>query len=82
MCTDGEGGEGKGRTEQILGEELPALAKEVARVEAVRIYAGELLTMYRMEMPKIGLRCSVSVGVDCVITNIMVGITLVFHLRI
>ena len=27
--------------EQILGEELPALAKEVARVESVRTYAGE-----------------------------------------
>lgn len=52
MCADGEGGEGKGRTKQILGEELPALAKEVARVEAVRIYAGEilkrLLLSYRM----------------------------------
>ncbi|KAF4375901.1 hypothetical protein F8388_004991 [Cannabis sativa] len=40
---DGESGEGKGRTEKILGEELPALAKEVARVETVRLYAGEFL---------------------------------------
>lgn len=30
-----------GRTEQILGNELPALAREVARVETVRAYAGE-----------------------------------------
>ena len=34
------GGEGNGKAEKILGEELPALAKEVARVETVRIYAG------------------------------------------
>lgn len=27
--------------EQILGEELPALAKEVARVESIRTYAGK-----------------------------------------
>ncbi|XP_065630542.1 RINT1-like protein MAG2 [Quercus suber] len=33
------GGEGNGKAEKILGEELPALAKEVARVETVRIYA-------------------------------------------
>lgn len=33
--------DGGGRTEQILGEELPALAKEVARVEMVRAYAGQ-----------------------------------------
>ncbi|KAF3942757.1 hypothetical protein CMV_030615, partial [Castanea mollissima] len=33
------GGEGNGKVEKILGEELPALAKEVARVETVRIYA-------------------------------------------
>ena len=32
---------GEERREQILGEELPALAKEVARVETVRFYAGE-----------------------------------------
>lgn len=30
-----------GGSERLLGEELPALAKEVARVEAVRTYAGE-----------------------------------------
>lgn len=30
-----------GRTEQILGNELPALAREVARVETVCAYAGE-----------------------------------------
>lgn len=30
-------------SERILGEELPALAKEVARVEAVRKYAGKTL---------------------------------------
>lgn len=45
MCLDvldgGGGGKVLGRSEQILGEELPALAKEVARVEAVRVYAGE-----------------------------------------
>lgn len=40
MCVDGEG---KERAEQILGEELPALAKEVARVESVRTYAGAFL---------------------------------------
>lgn len=30
------------RSEQILGEELPSLAKEVARVETVRMYAGKV----------------------------------------
>ena len=42
MCLDvldggggGVGGKVLGRSEQILGEELLALAKEVARVEAV-----------------------------------------------
>lgn len=33
-CVDG------GRSDKVLGEELPALAKEVARVETVRMYAG------------------------------------------
>ncbi|KAM6569716.1 hypothetical protein CsatB_017701 [Cannabis sativa] len=42
---DGESGEGKGRTEKILGEELPALAKEVARVETVRLYAETALKL-------------------------------------
>lgn len=32
-------------SERILGEELPALAKEVARVEAVRKYAGKTLSI-------------------------------------
>jgi hypothetical protein len=40
--TDDGGGK---RSEQILGEELPALAKEVARVEAVRIYAETALKL-------------------------------------
>ncbi|KAK9278126.1 hypothetical protein L1049_027685 [Liquidambar formosana] len=42
-----DGGEGKdlGRAEQILGEELPALAKEVARVETVRAYAETALKL-------------------------------------
>lgn len=35
-----DGGGGEGRAEQLLAEELPALAKEVARVETVRVYAG------------------------------------------
>ncbi|ONK72705.1 uncharacterized protein A4U43_C04F22270 [Asparagus officinalis] len=35
------GSDGFERSEQILGEELPALAKEVARVDTVRAYAGE-----------------------------------------
>lgn len=34
-------GEEKERSETFLGKELPALAREVARVEAVRVYAGE-----------------------------------------
>lgn len=34
--------DGSGRREQMLADELPALAKEVARVETVRSYAGEL----------------------------------------
>ncbi|XP_015883539.3 RINT1-like protein MAG2 [Ziziphus jujuba] len=45
---DGEGGEGNERTEQILGEELPALAKEVARVETVRNYAETALKLDTM----------------------------------
>ncbi|ONK57662.1 uncharacterized protein A4U43_C09F2790 [Asparagus officinalis] len=35
------GSDGFERSEQILGDELPALAKEVTRVETVRAYAGE-----------------------------------------
>ncbi|KAF5204130.1 Rint1-like protein mag2 [Thalictrum thalictroides] len=38
-------GEALGREKQILGEELPALAKEVARVETVRIYAETALKL-------------------------------------
>ncbi|BFG32742.1 hypothetical protein CerSpe_190160 [Prunus speciosa] len=41
-------GEGKERAEQILGEELPALAKEVARVESVRTYAETALKLQTM----------------------------------
>ncbi|XP_062027609.1 RINT1-like protein MAG2 [Rosa rugosa] len=41
--SDGEGG-----VEQILGEELPALAKEVARVESVRTYAETALKLQTM----------------------------------
>jgi hypothetical protein len=44
LGVDGGGGDGNGRAEQILGEELPALAKEVAKVETVRIYAGEFFS--------------------------------------
>uniref|UniRef100_A0A5B7BIY7 Putative RINT1-like protein MAG2 n=1 Tax=Davidia involucrata TaxID=16924 RepID=A0A5B7BIY7_DAVIN len=43
--SDGRGGEGSGRSEQILGEELPSLAKEVARVETVRMYAETALKL-------------------------------------
>ncbi|KAF5734701.1 hypothetical protein HS088_TW15G00193 [Tripterygium wilfordii] len=39
------GGEINGRKEQILGQELPALAKEVARVETVRAYAETALKL-------------------------------------
>ncbi|XP_042479094.1 RINT1-like protein MAG2 isoform X1 [Macadamia integrifolia] len=42
---DGREGEDLWRTEQILVEELPTLAKEVARVEAVRIYAETALKL-------------------------------------
>lgn len=40
LCLDVEGGEQRERSETFLGKELPALAREVARVEAVRVYAG------------------------------------------
>lgn len=43
LNVDRKGGRGNGRPEQILGQELPALAKEVAKVETVRMYAGEKL---------------------------------------
>ncbi|XP_020675487.2 RINT1-like protein MAG2 [Dendrobium catenatum] len=39
---DGEEGEETERSQHILGKELPALARGVARVETVRAYAGEL----------------------------------------
>lgn len=42
---DGTRGEDLGSAERILGEELPALAKEVARVEAVRAYAEAALKL-------------------------------------
>ena len=38
--------DGQGRKEEILGEELPVLAKEVARVETVRAYAGQFCFYY------------------------------------
>ncbi|KAM2610359.1 hypothetical protein COP2_040260 [Malus domestica] len=43
--SDGEGNE---RAEKILGEELPALAKEVARVQSVRSYAETALKLQTM----------------------------------
>ncbi|XP_057459577.1 RINT1-like protein MAG2 [Actinidia eriantha] len=43
--SDGRGTEGLERSEQILGEELPSLAKEVTRVETVRIYAETALKL-------------------------------------
>ncbi|XP_065877150.1 RINT1-like protein MAG2 [Euphorbia lathyris] len=39
------GGEGEWKKGQILGEELPAMAKEVARVEIVRAYAETALKL-------------------------------------
>ncbi|XAR50071.1 hypothetical protein NMG60_11004297 [Bertholletia excelsa] len=42
---DGRSTEGLGRSEQILGEELASLAKEVARVETVRTYAETALKL-------------------------------------
>ncbi|PKA66625.1 hypothetical protein AXF42_Ash003280 [Apostasia shenzhenica] len=42
---DGEKGDGMERGEQILGEDLPALAREVARVETVRAYAETALKL-------------------------------------
>lgn len=42
---DGGKGEVSGRAEQISGEKLPALAKEVARVETVRAYAEAALKL-------------------------------------
>lgn len=45
LSTSSPDGKVLGRSEQILGEELPALAKEVARVEAVRIYAETALKL-------------------------------------
>ncbi|KAJ7956370.1 RINT1-like protein MAG2 [Quillaja saponaria] len=44
-ASDEGGGEKNGKAEKILGEELPALAKEVARVEAVRVYAETALRL-------------------------------------
>ncbi|GAB4862056.1 hypothetical protein Ancab_037310 [Ancistrocladus abbreviatus] len=45
--SDGSGGEreGLGKVEQMVAEELPALAKEVARVETVRVYAETALKL-------------------------------------
>lgn len=43
--SDGVGGEPRERSETFLGKELPALAREVARVEAVRVYAETALKL-------------------------------------
>nr|GEV00134.1 RINT1-like protein MAG2 [Tanacetum cinerariifolium] len=43
--SDGEGVEQRERSETFLGKELPALAREVARVEAVRVYAETALKL-------------------------------------
>lgn len=37
---DNGDGDGKGKGQRIWGDELQALAKEVARVESIRSYAG------------------------------------------
>ena len=34
------------RSEKVLGEELPSLAKKVARVETVRKYAGKVFYFF------------------------------------
>ncbi|CBI15247.3 unnamed protein product, partial [Vitis vinifera] len=44
-CFSSDGGGGEGRAGQLLAEELPALAKEVARVETVRMYAETALKL-------------------------------------
>ncbi|KAK9080461.1 hypothetical protein SSX86_000219 [Deinandra increscens subsp. villosa] len=43
--SDGEKEKQKERSETFLGKELPALAREVARVEAVRVYAETALKL-------------------------------------
>ncbi|KAI7725205.1 hypothetical protein M8C21_015163 [Ambrosia artemisiifolia] len=43
--SDGEEGKQKERSETFLGKELPALAREVARVETVRVYAETALKL-------------------------------------
>ncbi|KAJ0585708.1 hypothetical protein HanRHA438_Chr05g0240041 [Helianthus annuus] len=43
--SDGDEGKQKERSETFLGKELPALAREVARVEAVRVYAETALKL-------------------------------------
>ncbi|KAI3673431.1 hypothetical protein L6452_39550 [Arctium lappa] len=43
--SDGEEGEQRERSEAFLWKELPALAREVARVEAVRVYAETALKL-------------------------------------
>ncbi|CAH1428383.1 unnamed protein product [Lactuca virosa] len=43
--SDGEKGEKREKSETFLGKELPALAREVARVEAVRVYAETALKL-------------------------------------
>lgn len=40
-----DGGKEEGRTEDVAGEELPSLAKEVAQVESVRAYAETALKL-------------------------------------
>ncbi|CAL9055797.1 RINT1-like protein MAG2 isoform X1 [Musa acuminata AAA Group] len=44
----GDTEDGSGRREQMLADELPALAKEVARVETVRSYAETTLKLDRL----------------------------------
>ncbi|KAI3504650.1 hypothetical protein L2E82_46577 [Cichorium intybus] len=43
--SDGDGKEKREKSETFLGKELPALAREVARVEAVRVYAETALKL-------------------------------------
>ena len=37
-----------GIADGVLGKELSSLAKEVARMETVRMYAGELLLLFSL----------------------------------
>lgn len=54
-----------GIADGVLGKELSSLAKEVARMETVRMYAGELLFPFFLDFFSEYNKCSSGSALNC-----------------